>query len=148
MKACSKCQQQLREAALQLPALDPNGYGHSASLLHPRVTALREEYQPEDYASSSGQLNYNASSSPFLPLRQTWKYQPCDQPSSGESHQRANNGLIVKTVFKMYGIFLQYSWLEFEDSFFGKQNCFNRTGLVFCKILPLLHTRDLKNYCV
>ena len=47
----------------------------------------------------------------------------------------------------LYSIFLQYSWLKFENSFFTKQNCFNRTGLVFCNILPLLHTRDLKYYC-
>ena len=48
----------------------------------------------------------------------------------------------------MYGIFLQYSWLEFEDCFFGKQNCFYER-IERIKILQLIiqspKIRNLKN---
>ena len=70
-------QKLLGTAASPLPTHNPYGYGNSATLLHMRVTALREEYQSDDNASSSSSSDFNASSSPFLPLMQTWTYQMC-----------------------------------------------------------------------
>ena len=83
MPTCSQGQQQLRTAARQLPELDPYGYGHSSTLLHPQVTALRQEYQPDDIASSSGELDDTTSTSPFSPLMQIWTYTRCDQAPTG-----------------------------------------------------------------
>ena len=73
MLTCSKVQQQLGIGASHLPTHTLYGYVNSATLLHPRVTALREEHW----------LDGNASSSPFLPLMQTWTYRTCDQPLFG-----------------------------------------------------------------
>ena len=74
----SNTQEQLGTAAVSYPPThNPYGYGNSATLLHMRVTALREEYQSDDNASSSSSSDFNASSSPFLPLMQTWTYQMC-----------------------------------------------------------------------
>ena len=67
MLTCSRSQQQLREAASHLPALDPYGYGHSVQLLHPRVT---EEYRPVDNASSPSHPDDNAALSSLLPVVQ------------------------------------------------------------------------------
>ena len=88
MPTHSRGQQQLSTAAQQLPILDQYGYENNAMLSHPWVTALREESRPDDIASSSGQQDDIATSSPFSPLMQTWTYQRCDQPSDGPSHLR------------------------------------------------------------
>ena len=86
-------QQQVREAAACLPALDPYGYGHSVRILYPRVTAFREEYRPDENASSSNQTDDNASSSSLLPEVQTGSCRKCVQPLTGALHQRYNISL-------------------------------------------------------
>ena len=55
-------------------------YRNSVVPLHSLVTAPWEEYQLDDNASSFSPSDDNASSSPFLPLMQTWTYRTCDQP--------------------------------------------------------------------
>ena len=86
MSTCSRSQQQLRGAALHLPALDLY-LRHSVQLLHPRVTALQEEYRPVDNASSPSKLDNNASLSSLLPVVPTWTCRKCVQPSTGVSCQ-------------------------------------------------------------
>ena len=60
--------------------------GNSATLLHPQVTALKEEYRPDNNTSSSSSSDDNAPPSPFLPLMQTWTYWTCNQPLLGVMH--------------------------------------------------------------
>ena len=71
--------QQLGTAVSHLPTHNPYSYRNSAMLLHLQVTALKEEYRSDDSASSSSSSDDNTSS-PFLPLRQTWIYRTSDQP--------------------------------------------------------------------
>ena len=80
-------QPQLGTAASHLPTHNPYGYGNSAMLLHPRVMALKEEYRSDDNASSSSSSDDKASSTPLLPLMQTWTYRTCDQPLPGVMHK-------------------------------------------------------------
>ena len=49
-------------------------------------SCLRGEYRLDDDASSSSPNNDTATSSPFLPLMQTWSYGACTQPLSGVVH--------------------------------------------------------------
>ena len=84
---CSIEQQQLREAAVCLPALDQYGYRHSVKLLHPWVTALREEYRPVDNASSPSRTGGNTSSPSLLPEVHIGSCRKCVQFSTGTSHQ-------------------------------------------------------------
>ena len=116
---CSTRQQKLKIAASFLPTLDLYNSGHSATLLHPRVTSLWEEFQLEDNASSSSQHKDNTPSSPFLPLMQSWKYQRCDQLSMEAVHQtgkRRDNSYLnlqpccLGPICLSLGIFTEHSW--------------------------------------
>ena len=84
-------QQRLREVAACLPMWYTYGNKHPVHLLHPRVTALREEYQPPNNASSPGQSDDNASSSSFLPEVPTSTCRSSEQPLTGPLHQRHTN---------------------------------------------------------
>ena len=84
---CSTEQQQLREAAVCLPALDLYGYRRSVQFLHPRVMALREEYRPVDNASSPSQTGNNTSSPSLLPEVHTGSCKKCVQLSMESLHQ-------------------------------------------------------------
>ena len=86
MPTCSRGQQQLTTAAQQLPILDQYGHRYDVTLSYPRVTTLRGEEGSDDIASSSGQTDDIATSSPFSPLLQIWTYHRCDQPLNGPSH--------------------------------------------------------------
>ena len=84
-------QQQLREAAAHLPALDPYGYGHSVQLLHPQVMSLRGEYRPNDNATSSSRTDDNASSSPPPPEVQPGSCRKSAKPLTGALHQKQHH---------------------------------------------------------
>ena len=92
MSTLSAEQQRLREVAACLPLWYSYGNEHPVHLLHTRVTALREEYQPANNTSSPGQSNDNPSSSSFLPEVPTSTCRPCEQPFNGPLHQTNNGG--------------------------------------------------------
>ena len=80
-------QQRLREVTACLPMWYSYGNEHPVHLLHPRVTALREEYQPANNVSLPGQFDDNASSSSFLPEVPTSTCRSSEQPFNGPLHQ-------------------------------------------------------------
>ena len=80
-------QQRLREAAACLPMWYSYEEEHPVHLLHPRVTALQEEYQPANNASSPSQPDDNAASSSFRPEVPKLTCRPCVQPSTVALHQ-------------------------------------------------------------
>ena len=83
---CSKALKQLCIAASYLPTHIPYGYGNSAAPLHTRMTPLQDEYWIYNNASTSSPSDENTSSSPVLPLMQTWTCRMCDQPLFGALH--------------------------------------------------------------
>ena len=87
MSTRSTEQQRLREAAACLPMWYWYGNEHPVHLLYPRVTALREEYQPANNASLPGQSDDNASLSLFLPEVPTSTCRSSEQPLTGPLHQ-------------------------------------------------------------
>ena len=89
MSTLSAEQQQLREIAACLPMWYSYGNEHPVHLLHPRVTALQEECQPTNNASSPGQSDDNPSSSSFLPEVPTSTCRPSEQPCNGPLHQNS-----------------------------------------------------------
>ena len=88
-------QQRLREAAACLPMWYLYEDEHLVHLLHLRVTAIREEYQPAHNASSPSQLDDNASSSSFRPEVLISTCRPCVQPSTRALHQRSNANFYI-----------------------------------------------------
>ena len=81
-------QRRLREVAACLPVWYSYGDEQPVRLLHPRVTTLREEYQPATTASSPVQHDDNASSSLILPEVPTSTCRSSGQPFTGPLHQK------------------------------------------------------------
>ena len=80
-------QQRLRKPAGCLPMWYSYEDEQPVHLLHPRVRALREEYQPVNTASLPSQPDDNASSPSFPPKVSILTCRPCVQPSTGALHQ-------------------------------------------------------------
>ena len=80
-------QRRLREVAACLPVWYSYGDEQPVRLLHPRVTTLREEYEPATTASSPVQPEDNASSSIILPEVPTSACKQSERSPTGPLHQ-------------------------------------------------------------
>ena len=122
------------------------GNEHPAHLLHPQVMALREEYQPAHNASSPGQSDDNASSSPFLPKVPTSTCRPCEPPFNGPLRQTSTNtgNLRDLRVSMYYSIGILGT---LERAFVRRSINFGISAFFVCNLFSWYFNSDIHFFC-